>query len=342
MNMKKIITTLAASVLATTIATSSIAADRYPERDITNVVVWSAGGGTDVVNRMISAEMAKSLDVNINVTNRPGGVAGSLGMSYVKRQKADGYTLVGLSESVVGSAVQGGWDQKMSVWYPFIVGGSPDLISVSADSKYTTLQELIADVKKNPRSIKASAGGAGSIHHLNLLALMNGTGAEFNYIPYPGSAPAQTAVMTGEVELVITSLAEQQQLIKGGKLKPLAMLVADDQALDGFGTIPSAFKAFPELQKYLPIMQAIGLAVSQDVPDNVKAKLTKAFQSAMGSPVIHKWAKDNFYVLSGLSGAEASKEFAFLESLFSWTLNDLGAAKVSPSTLGIPKLSELK
>ncbi|TBR42784.1 tripartite tricarboxylate transporter substrate binding protein [Marinomonas agarivorans] len=339
--MRKVIKSLALGVLATSISTGALAADRYPERDITNVVVWSAGGGTDVVNRMISAEMAKFLDVNINVTNRPGGVAGSLGMSYVHRKRADGYTLVGLSESVVGSAVQGGWNQKMDVWYPFIVGGSPDLISVSAKSKYNTLEELIADVKKNPRSIKASAGGAGSIHHLNLLALMNGTGAEFNYIPYPGSAPAQTAVMTGEVELVITSLAEQQQLIKGGNLKPLAMLVANDQELEGFGTIPSAFKAYPSLEKYLPIMQAIGLAVRQDAPDNVKQKLTTAFQKAIATPTIQKWAQDNFYVLSGLTGAAASKEFAFLESLFSWTLHDLGAAKVIPSKLGIPKPSEL-
>ncbi|GAB3482802.1 tripartite tricarboxylate transporter substrate binding protein [Marinomonas epiphytica] len=339
--MKKLIATIATGVLASTLATSVLAADRYPERDITNVVVWSAGGGTDVVNRMISAEMAKALDVNINVTNRPGGVAGSLGMSYVHKKRADGYTLVGLSESVVGSAVQGGWNQKMDVWYPFIVGGSPDLISVSADSKYDNLDDLIKDVRANPRSVKASAGGAGSIHHLNLLALMNGTGAEFNFIPYPGSAPAQTAAMTGEVELVITSLAEQQQLIKGGKLKPLAMLVANDQHLDGYGNIPSAFTNYPELKQYLPIMQAIGLAVKQDAPDNVKAKLTSAFQTAMASPAIHKWAEDNFYVLSGLSGEEASKEFAFLESLFAWTLKDLGAAKVSPESLGIPKVSEL-
>ncbi|MEL0636444.1 tripartite tricarboxylate transporter substrate binding protein [Marinomonas sp. TI.3.20] len=339
--MKKIIVTLAATVLATTIATSSFAANHYPDRDITNVVVWSAGGGTDIVNRMISAEMAKYLDVNINVTNRPGGVAGSLGMSYVHRQKADGYTLVGLSESNVGAAVQGGWNQKMSVWYPFIVGGSPDLISVSAKSKYNTLKELIAAIKKDPRSINASAGGAGSIHHLNLLALMQGTGADFNYIPYPGSAPAQTAVMTGEVGLVISSLAEQQQLIKGGMLKPLAMLVANDQKIDGFGTVPSAFTSYPGLKKYLPIMQSIGLAVRQSAPDYVKVKLTKAFNSAMGSPVIQKWAKDNYYVLSGLSGSAASKQFSFLESLFSWTLEDLGAAKVSPATLGIPKVSEL-
>ncbi|MFT2111746.1 tripartite tricarboxylate transporter substrate binding protein [Marinomonas sp. 2405UD68-3] len=339
--MKKIVTALVSGVLAVSLTTSVMAKDRYPERDITNVVVWSAGGGTDVINRMISSEMAPFLDVNINVTNRPGGVAGSLGMSYVHKIKADGYTLVGLSESVVASAVQGGWNQRMDVWYPFIVGGSPDLISVAANSKYNTLEDLIKDVKANPKSVKASAGGAGSIHHLNLLAVANGTNTEFNYIPYPGSAPAQTAVLTGEVDLVITSLAEQQQLIKGGQLKPLAMLVKNAQALEGVGVIPSAFETFPALTKHLPIMQAIGFAVRQDAPDSVKAKLTNAFNRAISGPKLQAWAKDNYYVLSGLSGQEASNEFAFLESLFSWTLKDLGSVKVDPTALGIPKPSEL-
>jgi len=340
--MKKTISALVSSVLITCVSVSVYAEDRYPERDITNVVVWSAGGGTDVINRMITSEMAPHLDVNINVTNRPGGVAGSLGMSYVHKAKPDGYTLVGLSESVVASAVQGGWKQRMNVWYPFIVGGSPDLISVSAKSKYNSLEEIIEAAKLNPKSIKASAGGAGSIHHLNLLALANGTEVEFNYIPYPGSAPAQTAVLTGEVDLVITSLAEQQQLIKGGQLKPLAMLVADGQSLEGVKAIPSAFESYPQLQKHLPIMQAIGFAVRNDAPESVKSKLAIAFQKAIASAKLQTWAKDNYYVLSGLSGQAASDEFAFLESLFSWTLQDLGATKVNPQTLGIPKLSELK
>ncbi|KZM45733.1 tricarboxylate transport protein TctC [Marinomonas sp. SBI22] len=340
--MKKAIATLVSSVLITCVCANVTAKDRYPERDITNVVVWSAGGGTDVINRMITSEMSPHLDVNINVTNRPGGVAGSLGMSYVHKLKPDGYTLVGLSESVVASAVQGGWKQRMDVWHPFIVGGSPDLISVSSNSKFNTLEDVINAVKANPKSVKASAGGAGSIHHLNLLALANGTEVEFNYIPYPGSAPAQTAVLTGEVDLVITSLAEQQQLIKGGQLKPLAMLVANAQTLEGVDTIPSAFDSFPQLQKHLPIMQAIGFAIKSDAPDSVKNKLTMAFQKAIASEKLRTWAKDNYYVLSGLSGQSASNEFAFLESLFSWTLQDLGATKISPKALGIPKPADLQ
>ncbi|WP_299438158.1 tripartite tricarboxylate transporter substrate binding protein [uncultured Rhodospira sp.] len=327
-----IATTTAASLA---LAASSAGAQEYPTRDITNVVVWSAGGGTDVANRVVSEHMAQALGVNINVTNRPGGVAGSLGMSYGYQQPANGYTIVGLSESCVTAAVQGGWDQRFEVWYPFIIGGSPDVISVNPDSGFETLADLVEAAGSG--DINAAAGGAGSIHHLNLLALEKGTGADFNFIPYPGSAPAQTAAMTGEVTIVVTSLAEQQQLIRGGRLKPLGMLTPDSFDLADHGTIPSAFDAYPDLAEYLPISQAIGMAVRADAPDEVKAKLTEAFDAALATPEVQKWAEENYYILSGQTGAEASETFADLESLFSWTLWELDAAEVNPEELGIPK-----
>lgn len=316
--------------------TAAFAAD-FPKRDITNVVVWGAGGGTDTCNRIVSAEMAPILGVNINVINKPGGVAGSVGMSYAYGRKHDGYTICGLSESCVTAGVQGGWDMKMDVWDFFIVGGSPDIISVTPDLPYKSLKELIEAAKADPGSIKAGASGAGSIHHLNLLALQDGTGAKFNFIPYPGSAPSQTAAMTGEISLVVTSLAEQQQLIRGGKLRPLAMLIKDPFTVEGVGTIPSAFDAYPELDKYLPISQAIGMAVPADTPDNAKKVIADAFTKALATDKVKKWAEENYYILSGKTGEAAKEEFNKLESLFGWTLWDLKAAKVNPADLGIPK-----
>lgn len=330
--------TLFATILSSTalvglaLATAPAAAQDYPARDITNVVVWSAGGGTDVANRVVSEQMAEILGVNVNVTNRPGGVAGSLGMSYAFGQDSDGYTIVGLSESCVTAAVQGGWDQRFDVWYPFIIGGSPDVISVNPDAGIESLTDLV-----EAAGINAAAGGAGSIHHLNLLAFMDGTGADFNFIPYPGSAPAQTAAMTGEVVVVVTSLAEQQQLIRGGRLLPLGMLTPDPFELEGFGSIPSAFDTYPALDEYLPISQAIGMAIRADAPEDVRMALTDAFNAALETDVVQDWAAENFYVLSGETGAEAQATFADLESLFSWTLWDLEAAEVNPEDLGIPR-----
>jgi tripartite-type tricarboxylate transporter receptor subunit TctC len=284
------------------LAAAGAQAQGYPERDVTNVVVWAAGGGTDTLNRLIMAEMQDDLGVNINVTNRTGGVGGSAGMSFVYSQPADGYTLAGISESVVTAGVQGGWDERMDVWYPFIVGGSPDLISVPADSPHQSIEDLVEAAKQDPGSITAGASAAGSIHHLNLLAFGEGAGADFNFIPYEGSAPTQNAAIAGEVQMVVTSLAEQAQLIQAGRLRPLATLVPDSVEMEGVGTIPSAFDTYPELSNHLPIQQAIGFAVRSDAPEEVKEKLTSAFHAAMGSEAVQQWADQNYYTLSGLSG----------------------------------------
>ena len=332
--MKKVLIVCLVALLA---AATGVYAKDFPKRDITSVVVWGAGGGTDTCNRIIAAEMTKFIGVNINVINKTGGVAGSVGMNYAYSRPHDGYTLCGLSESNVTAGVQGGWDKNFDVWDTFIVGGSPDVISVTPDTPYKTLKDLIEAAKAKPNSIKAAASGAGSIHHLNLLAVENGSGAEFNFIPYKGSAPSQNAAMAGEVSVVVTSLAEQQQLLRGGKLRALAMLIPSAFEVEGLGSIPSSFDDYPGLSKYLPISQAIGFAVPADVPDEAKAVLVDAFKKAMDTEKVKTWAKENYYLLSGKTGAESKAVFDALQSNFAWTLWELKAAKVDPASLGIPK-----
>lgn len=325
-------------VITSLIATVANAARPYPVRPITNTVVWSAGGGTDAVNRMIMAEMAKVLDTRINVVNKTGGIAGSIGMESVLKKRADGYNLVGLSSSNVVAAVNGGWTKRFDVWSPFIVGSSPDVISVGIDSPIKSFADLIKRGQdKNSPVLRVAAGGTGGIHHLYLLELSRISGIEFNFIPYPGSAPSQTAAITGEVDLVITSMAEQAQLIRGEKLRPLAMLHPEKFQLKGYGEIASAFDQFPGLAERLPLSQAIGFAVNNKAPQEVKDKLAKAFTEVMALPKIKQWAEENYYQLSGKYGEEARKEFAALESYFTWTLQELGSNKVSPAEFGIPK-----
>jgi len=328
--------TMAVLVIIAIALTAVSAQMKYPFRDINNVLVWGAGGGTDLANRLVMAEMAKELKVNINVNNVTGGVGGSVGQYEGYSRPADGYTLVGLSESCVTAAVQGGFNKRMNVWDFFIIGGSPDLISVTPSAPFKTVQDLVEAVKKNPKSVRAGASAAGSIHHLNLLAFENGSGAKFNFIPYDSSAASQNAAMTGEVSLVITSVQEQAELIKAGKLRPLAMLIPTDFNFKGT-IIPSAFTTYPGLSKYLPLEQQIGFAIRKDAPDAVKATLQAAFKKAMTAEAVVKFGEDRYFTMKGLVGKEANDIFDKLESVFSWTLWDLGAAKVDPTTFGIPR-----
>jgi tripartite-type tricarboxylate transporter receptor subunit TctC len=308
----------------------------YPTRDITNVLVWAAGGGTDLANRLVMAEMAKDLKVNVSVVNVTGGVGGSVGMLEAWNKGNDGYTLAGISESCVTAGVQGGWDKRVNVWDYFIIGGSPDLVSVNPGAPYQNIKDLVEAAKANPKGIRAGASASGSIHHLNLLAFEKGAGIQLNFIPYDGSAPAQNAAMTGEVSVVITSAQEQSELIKAGKLRPLAMLVPSAFTL-GDKKIPSAFEPYPGLSKYLPLQQQIGFAIRRDAPESVKKVLRRAFATAMKSEPVVKFGQERYFELTGLTGDEANKIFDKLESQFGWNLWELGAAKVDPSTLGIPK-----
>lgn len=328
---------LAVAMVVLMCVSVSFAQEKYPSRDITDVVVWGAGGGTDVCNRIVAGEMAKILGVNINVVNKTGGVGGSIGMLEALNAPADGYTIAGISESCVTAGVQGGWDKRMDVWDYFIVGGSPDLVSVTPDAPYQTIKDLLEAAKAKPGDVKACASAAGSIHHLNLLALEKGSGAKFNYIPYPGSAPCQNAAMTGEVTVVITSAGEQKELLRGKKLRPLGMLIPESFEMADVGVVPSAFPDYPDMSKYLPLYQAIGMGINADAPKDAKDVLADAFQKALETETVKTWAKENYYVLSGKTGKDAKDQFLKLESLFAWTLWDLGAAKVDPATLNIPK-----
>ena len=308
----------------------------YPSRDINNIIVWGAGGGTDLANRLVTAEMGKILGVNINCNNVTGGVGGSIGLFEAYSKPADGYTIAGVSESCVTSAVQGGFDKKMSVWDFFIIGGSPDLISVTPSSPYQTIEELVAAAKAAPGTIRAGASAAGSIHHLNILGFENGAGIKLNFIPYNSSAESQNAAMTGEVTVVATSVQEQSELLKAGKLRPLAMLTPNDFTFEG-KVIPTGFKPIPGLAKYLPLEQQIGFAIRKDAPEAVKAKLQDAFKKAMATEPVKKYGSERYFALSGLVGKQANDIFDNLESVFSWTLWELKAAKIDPASIGIPK-----
>ena len=308
---------------------------KYPMRDITTVVIMAPGGGTDSVGRILSAEMAKQLKVNINVVNVT-GASGTVGMKEVLSKPANGYTLVGIPEVVATTAVMGYWDNSVDAFDYYILGGSPEVVSVPQNSPYDTLEALMAAAKKAPGSIKAAAAANGGIHQINLAALEKGSGVKFNYIPYEGSIPSQNAALSGEVDVVVTTVAEQAPLLRAGKLKPLAMLIPQDFKL-GDKTIPSAFKTIPGLDKFLPIPQTIGLGVSKKAPKQVKDKLEAAFKVAMQSDAVKKFAQDNYYVTIGLSGAEASAYMKKLESLFAWSLADLGIAKYSPEKFNIKR-----
>lgn len=307
----------------------------WPSQPIEISCFVSAGGGTDTVDRVIASVMKEHLGVPINVVNRTGG-NGGVALNYVWSKPKTGYYWGGFSETIHPAPVMGAHQTTADDWHWFMVAGAPDVVSVHPDSPYNTLDDLIQTAKEKPGQLKASAGVTGGLHHTLLISLQDAAGVEFNYLPFPGSHPSQVAVISGEVDLVVTTISEQAEFIKGNRLKPLAMLGDEPYTLEGVGAIPAAAEKYPAIAD-LPIYQWLGFAVPKGVPGEVITKITDAFTKAMQSTEVKQLAKDRHLTLYGYHGEKAQNVALNMESAWTWALYEMGIAKKSPKEFGIKK-----
>ena len=314
----------------------AVAESSYPERSVNNIVPFGAGGGTDLWNRALSAAMEKTLNQKILVNNMPGGGPGGTGASYVWNGKHDGYTILGTSETPLTIPVMTGIEQTAKDWDYFIAGGSPGLLCVNKDSGIKTFDELIAKANEKPDEIKI-ASTAGGLWYIQANIFSKYANVPLGNVTYDGSRPAITACVSGETVAVVASAGEVADFIKAGNLIPVTTIQKDDYEFPGFGNVEAVIKKVPEVEKYLPLNQFIGFSVPSDTPDDVKAKLKEAFDAAMASEEIKKFAEEQYAVFYNLSGQEAQDFCIKAESLMSWILQDMGLTEHSPDKFGIEK-----
>ncbi len=304
-------------------------------RPIQVVCFTSPGGDTDTVNRTLAQAMEAELGTRINVVNKPGAHGGNA-MRDVWSRRHDGYRWTGVSSNILIAPVMNGHTTTAKDWTYFIVGGAPGIISVAADSPYKTLPELIAAAKAKPRGVNAGASATGGVWHVQLAVLEQAAGVTFNFVPYEGSHPSQLALLSGEVEVVLTSLAEQAELIRGNKLRPLAAMQPEPVTLPEGLTIPSVAKWYPAAAD-APVSQWLGFGLPADTPPDVLAKVDAAFQKAMDSKAIAEFLSTRLMQKFGWSRAEADTRVRKSERAWSWTLEDLDIAEVSPEEVGIER-----
>jgi tripartite-type tricarboxylate transporter receptor subunit TctC len=206
----------------------------YPERPITMIVPWGAGGGTDATARIIASLLEKELGRPVSVVNRTGG-SGVVGHQAIASAPADGYTL-GLITVEIAMMHWAGLTQLKHTDYTAIglVNSDPAGVSVRADAPYKSVKELLAAVKANPGKFKASGTGQGGIWHLALAGMLKDQGidpAAVPWVPSQGAAPGLQDMVAGGVEFVTCSIPEARALIDAGKVKALAIMDANPPAL---------------------------------------------------------------------------------------------------------------
>jgi tripartite-type tricarboxylate transporter receptor subunit TctC len=304
------------------------------QRPIRVVCFTNPGGDTDVVSRILAGAMEPILGTRISVVNKP-GAHGGLAMREVWSQNHDGYRWGGFSSNILTAAVMGGHDTTAKEWDYLIVGGSPGVLSVRENSPYQNLDDLIAAAKTKPRGINAGASVTGGVWHVQLGAVEAAAGVSFNFVPYEGSHPTQLALLSEEIDVILTSLAEQAELIKAGRVRPLAAMTAEPATLDEI-SIPAIGATFPAAGEP-PVEQWLGFGVPRDLPGPVMEKIVGAFEQAMASPAINEMIESRYMTKFAWTPAEARERVLKTEKAWAWTLVDMEIAEVSPDEVGIAK-----
>ena len=312
---------------------------KWPMQDISIVVPYPPGGGTDLTTRAIADEMAKALKANVSVVNMP-GASGSVGTIAVWNKPHDGYTIAANGLLAFASyPVMGYTDKTYKDWNIWIATFSPNAIVVKGEGgKYKNINDLLADLKARPGQVTFGTAGVGTGGYMGSEVLKAGTKLDYKHVPYQGGAPAIVAGLSGEVDVVPQLLMEMVDHIRAGKMNALAVLMDQPFKLSGAADIPGISAAVPAIKPYLPMGESFGIMVPKDTPPHIVKAIDDAFKIAVKSEVVKKFADQKGSVVLALSGEEAQAHVAKLSSIVSWTLFDGGTAKISPEKFNIPRL----
>ena len=261
----------------------------YPNRPITLIVPYGAGGVSDVVARALAHAMGKSLGQSVIVENKPGAGA-SMGVVDMKNAKPDGYRLALTPMGVFRQPhiQKVNYDPIADVSYIATYMSYDFILAVRQDSPLKSVKEMVEQAKKEPGSIDYGTPGKFSANHVLMALLEKASGAQFTHVPYKGDAEAVNALLAGHTKTGVFGNTVLPQL-QSGKLRALA--IASETRPDAFANIPT----FRELGYDVVTPSPLGIAGPKDLPKPIVRKLEAAVKTAMDDPAF-KQAAANYGV----------------------------------------------
>jgi len=320
---KKIGLALLGALIAISLNLTGAVAQNFPAKDITLVVPWAAGGGTDTIARTLVKNARKYFGVNVNVVNKTGGL-GAVGMSSVATAVPDGYT-VGVitfhlsNYKMMGLANLSFRDFKLIQ----MINQEGAAASVAANSQFQTLKDLLEYAKKNPGVVTAGHAGAGSVQHLSLAALGLREKVKFAHVPFDGSAPARTAVVGGHVTVAVTTISEVLQMYRGKMIKVL--YVEDTKRHWLYPDVPTIAEAGYPNDRIIYDWRA--LAAPKGVPEDRMKILVDGFKKCFDDPEFQKLAYDLGLATVYMDANQLGKFLSDMESYHRPALEAVGLLK---------------
>ncbi|ODT48303.1 MAG: hypothetical protein ABS74_19320 [Pelagibacterium sp. SCN 63-126] len=320
---------------ALSFATPTFAQDWQPDRPINLIVPWGAGGSTDQVTRVTAPILAEALGVEVVVVNQP-GASGAIGTQEVLNAPRDGYTWT--ANAIANNATYSitGLLEGTNIddWHIYLSVANVPVVSVPVDSEFDDFGELLEAFQTRGNSVTVATAGITSSGGGAIAALSGAAGGfDYNMITYDGGGPAAIATASGEA-MVTTQLAvEQTELIRGGRLKALAVLSDQPLALDGVEPIPPITNWLPDMEL---APDYFGIFVPVGVPEEVVATLDKVWsEQVANSDAVRTYAETFGAVFAPSYGAEARALAMPVVILEACDAAERGEAVVDPSTIGI-------
>ena len=264
-------------------------ADDFPNRPITLVVPFAAGGPTDVVARMISIPMAKSLGQSVIVENTL-GAGGTVAATRVARANPDGYMIflhhMGMS-TAPALYKKLSFDPLKDYEYIGQVVDVPMTLLARKDFPAKNLQELIAYLKEHKDKVSLANAGLGAVSHLCGLLFMSSIGVELNTIPYKGTGPAMNDLMGGQVDLLCDQTTQTVPLIRDGRIKTFGVTT-----LKRLSALPNVPTLDEQGLKGFEVKVWHGMYAPKGTPKIAIDKLNKALKDALNDPVVKQRLAD--------------------------------------------------
>jgi len=294
----------ALAMAAASLAATAAFAQGWPARPIRLIVPFPAGGGTDIITRELANKVGHS-GYTFVVDNKPGS-GGNLGVDAAAKAPADGYTLVmgQTSNLAINPSLYSRlpYDSQKDLTPISLVASSPLVIVASAESPYKTLADVVKAAKDKPGSINFASSGNGTVAHLTTESFQKVAGIKLTHIPYKGASQGVTDVISGQVQLYVSSIPTLIGHIKSGKMRALA--VTSGKRVDDLPQVPtiaeSGYKGFEAVTWF-------GILGPANLPKDVVAKLNADINKALKDPELVKKLGDQGADVAGSTPEQFAK-----------------------------------
>jgi tripartite-type tricarboxylate transporter receptor subunit TctC len=266
--------------LALLLATAASAADApYPTKPVRIFVGANAGGGTDVIARMLAEKFAEGLKQPFVVENRP-GASNTIAADLTARAPADGYTLLvatNTGQAIAPHLLKLGFDPLRQLQPVGLVVVVPNVLVVGATQPYQSVKDLVAAAKATPGELKFASSGVGSTQHIAGEAFDQAAGVKMVHVPYKGSSQAHVDILSGEVQVMFDTTSSAMGQIRAGKFRPLAVTSAQRVAeLPNVPTIAEAGYPAAEMTTWYGLYVTGG--TPKPIVDALNAELTRVLK----------------------------------------------------------------